>query len=319
MVAKLAAGRLPTLIEVAPLGDRRSLPAYLLIAAIAALGASAAIAGQFSLPRRTFLYEVIGLVAFAVFEAWMFRRGRQHRLANAIETPILSLFMGFLTSLAIVPLTAFSGPLRDALLIRWDLALGYDWLSAYHAVAAHPLLMETLRFAYRSFIPESIGILVLLCFLGQEGRAWRVVTATGISLVLTALIYPFFVADAAYNHFGIAYDDHFADIIHRIRDGERAISPAQIGGLVPFPSFHVTAALLVAWGGWAVRYLRWPLLLFNLYVCASAIFIGAHYFVDVIGGAVITAVAIFGANLTTRGQRTNRGKISSLAAAPTVG
>jgi len=125
--------------------------------------------------------------------------------------------------------------------------------------------------------------------------------------------------DPTREYFGIHYDDHFADIIHRIRDGERAISPAQIGGLVTFPSFHVTAALLVAWGGWVMRYLRWPLLLFNLYVCASAIFIGAHYFVDVIGGAVITAVAIFGANLTTRGQRTNRGKISSLAAAPTVG
>jgi membrane-associated phospholipid phosphatase len=301
MVAKLARGRLPTIVEVAPLGDRRSIPAYLLIAAIALLGATAGLAGGFTFPRRTFLYDVIGLVAFAIFEASMFRRAGRHRLANAIETPILSAFMGFATSLAIVPFTAFSGPLSDDLLIRWDLALGYDWLSAYHAVAAHPLAMEILRNAYRSFVPESAGIFVLLCFLDHEDRAWRVVSATGISLLLTAILYPFFVADAAYNHFGIHYDDHFADIIHEILNGNRVISASKIGGLVTFPSFHVTAAVLVAWAGWVVRYLRWPLLLFNLVVCASAIFIGAHYFVDVIGGAAVAAIGIYCSGFTNRG------------------
>jgi membrane-associated phospholipid phosphatase len=285
----------PRVADFMPRFDARSRPIYCAAAVLILICAVTSWANGFVIPDPGFIYDIAILVSFFIFEATMLRRAGWHRTANALETVILTLLAGFLTSLTLVPLTGISASLRDAVLIRWDLFFGYHWLETYYAVAAYPSAMKALTLAYRSFFPQSAGILILLCCCNRENRAWQVAAAGAISLFMTALLYPFFPADAAYNHFGIPYPrpDHFAETIHQIKAGRRLILPRDIGGLVTFPSFHVSAAVLVPWGGWTLRFIRWPLVIVNIIVAASAIFIGAHYFVDVLGGAAIAAVAIW--------------------------
>ena len=67
-------------------------------------------------------------------------------------------------------------------------------------------------------------------------------------------------------------------------------------GLVSFPSYHMTEVVLFTWAGWSVKWLRWPLLALNLVVVVSIPVIGAHYFIDVLGGAVVAIVAIASAS-----------------------
>ena len=48
-------------------------------------------------------------------------------------------------------------------------------------------------------------------------------------------------------------------------------------GIITFPSFHASAAILLAWGFWGVRFVRWPALALNLVMTVSCPFVGAHY------------------------------------------
>ena len=67
-------------------------------------------------------------------------------------------------------------------------------------------------------------------------------------------------------------------------------------GLITFPSFHTTNAILFAWTLWPVRYLRLPILVLNGLMVASTPTAGSHYFIDIVGGMAVAFLAIVAAN-----------------------
>jgi membrane-associated phospholipid phosphatase len=64
-------------------------------------------------------------------------------------------------------------------------------------------------------------------------------------------------------------------------------------GLITFPSFHTTGGLLFAWALLKTPYLRWPALAINGALIASTPVVGAHYFIDLVGGAAVAAISLF--------------------------
>ena len=69
----------------------------------------------------------------------------------------------------------------------------------------------------------------------------------------------------------------------------RVVAVNDLEGLVSFPSFHVAGALMVTW---AFRRHRWwlmTLIAINIGLVLSTIMTGAHYVIDVIGGAAMVA------------------------------
>jgi membrane-associated phospholipid phosphatase len=80
------------------------------------------------------------------------------------------------------------------------------------------------------------------------------------------------------------------------RDGAlRHLELLGLGGIVTFPSFHATSAVLFAWALWAVRWLRPFALLVNGAMLAATPLNGGHYFIDVIAGVVIAVLSIVAA------------------------
>jgi membrane-associated phospholipid phosphatase len=67
-------------------------------------------------------------------------------------------------------------------------------------------------------------------------------------------------------------------------------------GLITFPSFHTTNAILFAWALWPVRYLQVPILVLNALMVASTPTAGSHYFSDIVGGTAVAFLAIAAAN-----------------------
>ena len=65
-----------------------------------------------------------------------------------------------------------------------------------------------------------------------------------------------------------------------------------IVGLITFPSFHAAAAVLLGWLYYGNRLLRWPFVLLNAGMALSAIVVGGHYLVDIIGGVVVAILGI---------------------------
>ena len=67
------------------------------------------------------------------------------------------------------------------------------------------------------------------------------------------------------------------------------IDLSRLMGMVQCPSFHVYMALMMTWSVRGIRWMFWPVALFSLAAGLSALPIGGHYVVDMIGGAILFA------------------------------
>jgi membrane-associated phospholipid phosphatase len=76
-----------------------------------------------------------------------------------------------------------------------------------------------------------------------------------------------------------------------LKQGYRVVDHSSFTGLITFPSYHAAAAVIFSWALWPTR-LRWPLLVVNVLMTASAIIVGSHYLIDIIAGCVVAAIAI---------------------------
>ena len=75
-----------------------------------------------------------------------------------------------------------------------------------------------------------------------------------------------------------------------------------MAGLITFPSFHAAGAVLLAWGFRSVPLLGIPFVALNIAMLATIPVIGSHYFVDVIGGIAVAALAIAGSRARVRAE-----------------
>lgn len=284
-------------VDIAPLAEPRSRTAYLLLFGMALSAVLLATATNFTISPRFPLKDVLIWVAVAIVIAMMFRRAGWLRISDGIETITVTVFMGFMTSLALIPMAALSGPFADAELARLDHGLGLDWLAFYASVSAHPWLMIILKRAYDSFFVDSAAIFALLCATRQHERAWQLGAANAWSLWFAFLLFPFAPAVGAVVHYGIPHSallgpgSSSALVLHAIKGGERVISGSLMGGLISFPSYHAAVAVLLTWGGWKTL-LRWPVAILNATMFVASAIFGGHYFVDLIAGGLVAAAAI---------------------------
>ncbi len=66
----------------------------------------------------------------------------------------------------------------------------------------------------------------------------------------------------------------------------------QVSGIISFPSVHAAVAVLCSWAAWPIRWIRFPLILWNTLMMLSAITEGGHYIVDIIAGIGVAGFSI---------------------------
>lgn len=90
-------------------------------------------------------------------------------------------------------------------------------------------------------------------------------------------------------------------VIEALRNGSMTtIDVAMLKGIINFPSFHASAAILFIWGAWPFRPLRWPFVAVNILMLAATPIEGTHYLADVLGGVVVAFAAIGTSHLRKR-------------------
>lgn len=245
-------------------------------------------------------FSVAFLPAYIVFAGMMARRIDLPRIATGLECGALIYQQGVVTLLILFPVAALSGPYADDLLARWDQALGLDWVAYLQACKPYTRLLV---YAYKSFNWQPILLALCLIVSGAEKRLFQLVTAAFVGGVMVILLFPFFPAQGPMTHYGITPADFpelkgngpwvFLPVLEALKHGQRTISPAEFTGMVAFPSYHSVAALQFTWAGWRLKYLRWFFVLTNVGLLAATPVVGNHYFVDVVAGLVVGAVAIF--------------------------
>ena len=246
------------------------------------------------------LYAVVGIPAATLpYIAW--RNLKEMR--PAVETTCLAMasLPAFIVCTFVAMRTNLS--LQDALLVRWDQALGLDWPAFVRLVDTSPLASRLLGTAYESAFLQIVFVPLFLCACGFPGRAYRLIACYGLLVAISALVSVYFPSVSAYGgyHFdGSALQNvnshngyFFLDSFYAVRsEANFVLSQSTAAGIVTFPSIHAGTAALLAWAAWPSRVLRYPIVALNVLMAIGTVTHGAHYFVDVLAGFAVAALSI---------------------------
>jgi membrane-associated phospholipid phosphatase len=221
-------------------------------------------------------------------------------LVELLECLVLLSVTGVLAALLTYAAVHETRGFSDALFDRADRALGFQWPAAYVFVAQRPWLDALMAWAYAAYGWLPFLVFGLLYRARRIDHLYRYVLANSLALVPTIAIFWLVPARAAFAFYHDALaplapplPDYDA-VIDGLRDGSlSAIDLTQLNGLITFPSFHASMAVLFVWAGWpGARLWRGPLVVVNALMWLSAVPVGGHYGVDLIGGTVIAVSAI---------------------------
>jgi membrane-associated phospholipid phosphatase len=165
-------------------------------------------------------------------------------------------------------------PLLDTTLSWLDATLfGFDWNTADRWVADRPAIEGVLLAAYHTMFFQALALLVLGSLLRPCERNAELIWLALVSLTITMAVFAFTPA------LGMA---------GRIGNGHKRME-----GIVNFPSFHTTLAVLYPYvAGRLHKRLLLVFLPLNTTMILSIPVIGGHYLVDLFGGTAVAFVSI---------------------------
>jgi hypothetical protein len=167
-------------------------------------------------------------------------------------------------------------------------------------VADHRWLQIAGTAAYRSIYLSPALLLGWFAISGQRTHAYRFLAGFWLAAVITLAAFPMLTALGPMSylwHGAIPYMPDSgvwqAELIPPLRSEQLHWVPlTQLRGLVEAPSFHAAAATLYIATGWRVPLLRWPLFGVNGAMLLATPIEGTHYFVDLLLGIGVAAVAM---------------------------
>ena len=223
-------------------------------------------------------------------------------LGSTAQIALITAVMAPMTYVA----AAIDFPMQDSALLAADRALGFDWAAYVHFVDGRPGLASWLNVGYAMIGWPLFAIPVVLAAKHRYRRIEEFTFAFGIALAATTIISALVPAIGVYQQIGLdpgsvkninpgAYLDQLRDLPPTREGVLRHLELLGLGGIVTFPSFHAASAVLFAWALWAVRWVRPLALLVNGAMLAATPLNGGHYFIDVIAGVAIAALAIVAA------------------------
>jgi len=272
-----------------------SRPAILILSALAIAGLLASSATQFTLTTLPNAWPVIaGVVALDALTLVL----PQTRIVQAVQVFLYG-FLYLVTIclfgvLAAYALQRMGFPLRDDLLNRLDIALGFDWPAYAHWVGRHEQVQKVFHFAYNTISLQIAFPLVVLAFAQRTAELRTYLLAFTIAFVATIAISAAMPAGGPIvfidrNDFGFLHFTGATPVeqLMRLRQPGPFVMTEAPGGIATFPSFHATIAVLTP-----LTLRRFPRILTGLLVLdalmlAATLTEGAHYLVDVLAGGVM--------------------------------
>jgi membrane-associated phospholipid phosphatase len=216
---------------------------------------------------------------------------RQYPVASRIAHTFMQIFV-FNQAAAYLTYPAMAAapfPLADAALSRADALLGFDWRAWFLWVQNHPIFHWALSVAYAS-IPLQLLVLVVCLAASDPDRLDELVLSAIIAIALTVPGMVLLPAVGAWTEHGIGLIEPWKHDILLLRVHELPVV-TKTQGIISFPSFHTSSAVLLA--NMARNHKIFvPILLLNFVVVVSVMSEGAHYFVDMLSGLIVALVAI---------------------------
>jgi hypothetical protein len=230
---------------------------------------------------------------------WLGKRFGRARLTLASETFLQMTLFTMLGVVLAYAIAARGGALWDDRLAAADHALGFDWPAIRAALDHLPPLVWLLGLAYHSLVVQMIVAIVALSHAGRTSVLRIAVGAAILSGFVTILVSGLFPAmgnvfdPASYRHLWPSIAWLETDLIGGLRDGSiRIVDLGAMMGIVTFPSFHATLALIFIWAfGHLPRFAHPAQCWAGLTIVATPV-CGGHYAVDVLAGLALAPPAI---------------------------
>jgi membrane-associated phospholipid phosphatase len=153
----------------------------------------------------------------------------------------------------------------------------------------------------------TVGVPLVLGLTKNYVRLQQFTMACTLTVCVTTVISSLVPAIGTYHQYGLPTDFSGFNAIGYLvqidrlpltRDGTlRVLDISHLGGIITFPSFHAAAAILALWGFWGVWWMRPVSIIANVGMLMATPLLGGHYFVDVLAGVGLAALAIAVANL----------------------
>jgi membrane-associated phospholipid phosphatase len=252
-------------------------------------------------------WKSLSAIGVCLAIAYLYRRWRPDPWislgAEAVAQVALILILGILLSY-VVAAAAF--PYRDAELHAIDEWLGFGSIAYLSFFNRHPFVAHLISFAYSSIKLQTLFVLGALIVSSRFARVQEYLLAVAIGLSITVAVFTFVPAVDIYTFFHLSQNDFpnlsFAPVFDHIaplaavRDGtSEPINFETFQGLITFPSFHTTSAILFTWAVFPLTRIRWWIVAVNVLMVIAAPVDGGHYFIDVIGGSMVACLAIVAA------------------------
>lgn len=251
-------------------------------------------------------FAMVGAIAIGVlWFAWCLRGRGLARLATMVEGYALFTAVCITVCLLTFVLATHPHAYFDDALARADRILlpGFDWPHAMLEFAGSGLPVRIANIVYASIGWQPVVLIVLLALGRRERRLWQFMAAWVVTLCVVMAFFAHHPALGAYHHFGIAAGQVPAmldpvpwnqpRLLLALQDGTiGTISIATLDGIINYPSFHAGAAVLLGYGFWHLPPVRWPFVVLNALMLASAVPIGGHYVVDLVAGVLAAAIGI---------------------------
>ena len=186
-------------------------------------------------------------------------------------------------------------PFRDDLLARVDHAIGVDLPTVVNWVARHP--------TFRAFSGYCYGSLFALCLLpglipplaGDSASSRRFIVAVVAFAAISFPIMCLFQAVGPWAYYGYKpqiNQDSYMAMLTELRTSHRVLLDFDYdAGLICFPSYHTSAAVLAAAALWSTPYLRWIAAAWAGLIVVSTVTTGSHYVADVVAALALCVAA----------------------------
>lgn len=253
----------------------------------------------FSVPANHFLMPVGVLLLLTGVGVFYARRNVEN---FTLCMTGLAQVVAFTTGYTLLMYSAASLGVRlyDDPLMRFDEACGVSLPTIVDWARRHPGLTSALRIGYDSMLLQTALVIILLGFRSQRVPLEQFVLQFMTTALISAGVFAVMPAVGPFHGYGYEMSGdqgRYVEHLMAVRDGSMTEFTLQAAeGLITFPSFHTTWAILIAWAFRRDWWLAIPFGIVNIAVIISTLTTGWHYFADVVGGVVL---AVIGIGMTT--------------------
>lgn len=263
---------------------------------------------EFGNTSNSFILAGIGVIIAAGFS-----RQKMELLAITVFTFAFFVFFGKIANVLNYLFHSLGMPWTDANLASIEKAMGFDWLAVLEFFNTHDRFSKITFAAYDLLTLWCFITVVYLLLMRRFERLREFMLLFAAGAIITIIIGAFFPAGGAYHYYKpdtVLLDNlnplagrFFLPHLISIHDGTMThIDLDKVTGLVTFPSFHTTMALFMIWATRRTMLFVAITIINSTLIVATPVY-GGHYIPDLMGGAIVAVVCVFGYNVWSGRQR----------------